>query len=126
MAHSKLYVRLMNSAEWRRLRARKLQEQPLCEECLRHGVVRSADCIHHIREVESGRTEQECTRLAFAMTNLMSLCYRCHRAIHTGSRTKDAHAKREEDRRSQFEAHCLGAESEGDALWQAMCEDPGV
>ena len=33
--HGKEYIRLMNSKEWRRIRAAKLSKDPYCEECLK-------------------------------------------------------------------------------------------
>jgi hypothetical protein len=87
MAHSKLYVQLMNSREWRELREAKLRANPLCECCQAQGYVVAARCVHHIVEVESGRTEQECRDLCFQWTNLQALCYPCHKQIHESQRT---------------------------------------
>ena len=65
MAHSKLYVQLMNSREWRELREAKIRANPLCECCQAKGYVVPSRCVHHIVEVESGRTEKECRDLCF-------------------------------------------------------------
>lgn len=87
MAHSKLYVQLMNSRQWRELRTLKLQDSPLCERCRQKGYVVAASCVHHIVEVESGRTDEECRDLCFRWTNLQALCYECHKQIHEEQRT---------------------------------------
>ena len=84
-----MYVRLMNSKEWRETRAMKMAANPLCEVCFAEGFIRSAQCVHHIIEVESGHTEQECRELCFRWTNLQSLCYECHKKIHE-ARRKDS------------------------------------
>ena len=76
------YTRLMNSREWRALRQQKLEANPLCELCEAEGLVRSAQCIHHIVPIESGRTEAECRELAFRWTNLQSLCREHHNEVH--------------------------------------------
>lgn len=36
------------TARWRRLRAAQLQAQPLCERCLRNGVITPATVCHHV------------------------------------------------------------------------------
>lgn len=104
MAHSKLYVQLMNSREWRELREAKLQQNPLCERCQAQGYVTAARCVHHLVPVESGRTEDDCRRLAFQFTNLQSLCFQHHAEIHKAehSHSREAHQKRASDRLAQW------------------------
>lgn len=113
MRHSKNYVRLMNSSRWQTLRVEQLIRQPECEQCAKEGRVTLAQCVHHITPVESGRTDQECEHLAFSPSNLMSLCYSCHSAIHKadGYQTREGHTRREADK---LEA------------WKARRKDPGV
>jgi len=82
MAHSKLYVKIMNSREWRMLRKEIINERPLCERCQAQGYVVLARCVHHIVPVESGRTEAECYDLAYRRSNLQALCFQCHNDIH--------------------------------------------
>lgn len=98
--HGKMYTKLMNSKEWKQVRIAKLTAQPLCESCARKGYVRGASVVHHIREVESGKTELECRTLCFTMSNLMSLCKECHKEIHLnrGTWKKENHLQREEER----------------------------
>ena len=105
MAHGKLYIQLMNSREWRKTRARKMQANPICERCLAlHGRVVAARCIHHLVPVESGRTEQECREICFRLSNLQSLCYKCHSDIHQAERyqSKEARKQRDADRLEQW------------------------
>lgn len=106
MAHSKLYIKLMNSKQWRVLRCQWLTDHPLCEECKRQGYVVAAQCVHHITPVESGRTDADCERLAFSAANLQSLCYKCHADIHKAARshTKDGHKERTRQRLEQWVA----------------------
>ena len=106
MSHSKLYVRLMNSARWRNLRDEWLRDHPLCEECKRNGMVESARCVHHITPIESGRTDRQCEELAYSRGNLQSLCYQCHAEIHKAERShsKDAHHERERERLERWKA----------------------
>lgn len=99
MAHSKLYVRLMNSAEWRRLRAEILTAEPLCRECKQRGIVTAARCIHHRIEIDSAKTEAEAQNLAFSKSNCIPLCYECHANIHKAKRShsREAHTKRQSE-----------------------------
>lgn len=112
MAHSKLYVQLMNSREWRELREAKLRANPLCERCQAQGYVTAARCVHHLVPVESGRTEDDCRRLAFQFTNLQSLCFQHHAEIHKAERShsREAHQKRSKDRLEQWIAKHQGTD----------------
>lgn len=100
MAHSKLYIKLMNSREWKRTRAAWLTGHPLCARCAAQGYVTAARCVHHITPVESGHTENECRQLAFSPSNLQALCIACHAEIHKAERShsKESHQQRERDR----------------------------
>ena len=106
MAHSKLYVKLMNSREWRELRIRKLQANPLCERCqAEHGWVVPARCVHHIIPIEASTSEAEARERAFNFNNLQSLCYECHREIHQaeGYHSSDVVRERNQQRQSAWE-----------------------
>lgn len=108
--HGPIYIRLMNSAEWHRIRAKQLHAQPYCEICLSHKVVRPAEVVHHITEVETGRTEQEQRSLAYAESNLQSLCKRCHNKLHAEkkSHSKAAHKERQKSRMEAWIAQQKG------------------
>ena len=100
MAHSIQYVKLMNSKEWRQTRNEYLSTHPLCEECKERGIVKPAQCVHHIVEVESGQTDRECEQLCFSRGNLRALCFACHSELHKQlrSHSKEAHHKRNAER----------------------------
>ena len=89
MRRNKLYLKLINCARWRRLRAEVLTEHPLCEACQTLGVVEASCCVHHIVPVESGKDEQECAQLAYSRGNLQALCRKCHHDIHAHSHSKE-------------------------------------
>jgi 5-methylcytosine-specific restriction protein A len=61
------------SKEWRKLRAYKLQQSPLCEICLPLGKVTPGDEIDHIIEVK------DAWHLRLTLSNLQTLCAACHR-----------------------------------------------
>jgi len=70
--------RLRTSGRWKRVRALKLAQDPLCEDCRERGVVRPAAQVHHLEPVVR-RPE-----LAFVMENLRSLCVPCHARREAG------------------------------------------
>lgn len=59
------------STAWRKLRAVKLQQQPLCEECLKSGRPTPAQMVDHIRPINKGGASLD-------LANLQSLCNSCH------------------------------------------------
>ena len=67
---------------WRDLREQKLQEQPLCEICLRNDKITPATQVHHIVPFGQGEDEQERWELFLNYDNLMSICKHCHAIIH--------------------------------------------
>ena len=107
MAHSKLYVKLMNSREWRQLRMEKLRANPLCERCLaEYDRAVPARVVHHIKPIEDTNDEMESRRRAFDFDNLQSLCFECHRAIHVaeGYHKAETMRARQQERMEQWKA----------------------
>lgn len=66
--------RFYSSTVWRRLRAAYLAENPLCDECSRHGKTELATDVHHLKERKTH------PHLALDCDNLRALCRRCHNA----------------------------------------------
>ena len=98
--HSATYNRLINSTRWRAIRAQQLAEHPFCELCAKKGVYYPATEVHHIIPIDSARTEEEAERLAYDInSNLMSLCRKCHNAVHAAERShsRKSHQKRAEE-----------------------------
>ena len=59
------------SRTWRTLRALKLQKDPLCEECMRKGMLVPAQMVDHIVPINKGGAPLD-------LNNLQSLCNHCH------------------------------------------------
>ena len=59
---------------WRRIRANYVKSHPLCERCLKEGMITPVEEVHHIIPLSRGGTNQFC--------NLMPLCQSCHTKIH--------------------------------------------
>ena len=62
--------------QWTKVRAMKLQQDPLCEFCESIGKVTPAVLVHHIKTIRD-RPE-----IRLEMENLMSLCRSCHDEVH--------------------------------------------
>lgn len=91
MAKGKIYRALINTTRWRKLRAAKLSAQPLCERCQQMGYVTGATEVHHRRPVEWAKGWQGQSQRMYDITNLMSVCHRCHVEMHKemGSHDKE-------------------------------------
>ena len=78
----------------------------LCERCKRDGIAErgvpyitpGVDC-HHIKPVESAKTEQEMERLAYDVNNIELLCIPCHIKTHQEMRSHKADKVAENKRR---------------------------
>lgn len=69
----------ISSRRWKKVRALKLSENPLCERCLHlHNRPVPAVHVHHIK------SRLDRPDLTFAMSNLMSLCVQCHAEVERG------------------------------------------
>lgn len=81
--------KIYKSTRWRKLRALKIAEQPLCEMCLKEGKTTIAEDVHHIESFMS--TDDKVLRLALAYDyeNLMSICKMHHQMIHNKSNRND-------------------------------------
>lgn len=76
------YHRLLNSSEWRELRARQLDLHPFCEDCGKLGILEPATEVHHLRPVESVPEGAARRALCYDKDNVVSLCHRCHAERH--------------------------------------------
>lgn len=64
-------TKFYQSTAWRKLRKVKLEQDPLCEECLKKGIHTPAKVADHIVPINQGGA-------ALDIANLQSLCDRCH------------------------------------------------
>lgn len=83
MAKNALYNSLIMTRRWRKIRAQKMADNPLCEMCEKEGRITSATEVHHKIPVESTQDPARAEMLAYSLDNLMSLCRDCHHKIHT-------------------------------------------
>ena len=74
---------IYQSTEWKKIRKLKLQQNPLCEECLKMGLITPAQCVHHRIWLTLDNVHNP--EIALNMENLVSLCLQCHNNIHSRS-----------------------------------------
>lgn len=75
-------IKIYNTQRWRDLRAWKMTNDPLCEECLKNDKATAVEDVHHIVSFMSTDDPVERNRLAFDYNNLMSICKECHAKKH--------------------------------------------
>ncbi len=75
-------IKIYNTQRWRDLRAWKMTNDPLCEECSKNNKVTAVEDVHHIISFMSTNDPIERSRLAFDYNNLMSICKECHAKKH--------------------------------------------
>jgi 5-methylcytosine-specific restriction protein A len=65
-------------SRWTRLSRDIRKERPLCEDCEKHGRVRPSEEVHHIKG------SQVAPHLMYERSNLVALCFECHKRRHGG------------------------------------------
>lgn len=71
-----------NTSLWHNLRNYYIKQHPLCEECLKDGMVKEAEDVHHTIPFLQGKTDEERWQLLLNEDNLESLCTIHHKDIH--------------------------------------------
>lgn len=75
---------IYNTQRWKKLRALKFANNPLCELCQKEGRTTPAEDIHHIVSFMTATDPGTRYQLAYDYDNLMSLCKQCHQRQHNG------------------------------------------
>lgn len=98
------YRKVITSKEWRKLRAVKIANNPLCEDCLINDKTTPATEVHHIIPIQRAKSLKEIKKLAYDYHNLRSLCEKCHQKTHDRllSRGKKAQKEMRELERKRF------------------------
>ena len=66
------YLRFYHSKAWRTLSRQYRLNNPVCEQCLKQGIVRKVNVVDHIVELKDDFSRRLDER------NLQSLCHACH------------------------------------------------
>lgn len=77
------YFWFYKSKRWQKLSRLHRMNYPMCEQCLKDGIVRKADLVDHIEEIRDNWEKR------FDEDNLQSLCHSCH-----WKKTKEEQEKR--------------------------------
>ena len=119
--HGTLYTNMINTREWRELRAQVLREQKgLCAWCKAKGYIVPATVVHHMIEVESGKTEAEQRELMFRRSNCVGLCKQCHNTYHQsqGYHSTQKVIERQQERQASWQSQMVnrfrGPSDDGD------------
>lgn len=108
MSRDPRYQKLLNSPRWAEVKRIVWQRSSgQCERCKREGYVTAGVDCHHIKPVESAKTEDEMRRLTYDVNNIELLCIPCHIKTHQEMRshTKEqvqANKKRGAERRASW------------------------
>ena len=79
---------LYNSVGWKKLRLRKLQDNPLCEQCQIEDKITLASEVHHVNKFMKERNEENRIYMFYLYDNLMSVCPDCHVQLDNPGRKK--------------------------------------
>lgn len=96
-----------NSSAWHSLRNDYYVRNPLCEVCMAHNVVRVAAHVHHKLIWLSQPTEDLRWQAFLDENNLMSVCAKCHSALHTKSKRYGLQFVDELTDKEYVDAHCV-------------------
>ena len=105
MSRDPRYQRLLNSPRWAEVKRIVWRRAGgLCERCRREGFITAGVDCHHIKPVESAKTEEEMKRLAYNVSNIELLCVPCHIKTHQEMRshTKEQVAENKARARRRF------------------------
>ena len=80
-----------------------MQSNPICENCHAAGIITPGTEVHHVKPIDTGANDMERTRLAYDMSNLQTLCHKCHIIAHVELQSKTA-----KQTQSRNKAKCAG------------------
>lgn len=110
MSRDKRYQRLLNDKRWMEVKRIVWQRaKGLCEECMKHDIVRAGVDCHHIVPVETATTIQEMERLCYNPDNIRLLCIPCHSSIHKsmGKGTRKLASERAKQRQDRWKDNLI-------------------
>ena len=100
MSRDPRYQHLLNSKRWAEVKRQVwVRAGGQCERCKREGYVTAGVDCHHIKPVESAKTEEDMCQLAYDVNNIELLCVACHIKTHQEMRSHKADKVAENKRR---------------------------
>jgi 5-methylcytosine-specific restriction enzyme A len=80
--YNDIHKAIYNTTTWKNLRLEYLIARPLCEICIKKGIIESAIDVHHKTPISQGNDIVEKRTLGFDWNNLQSVCKECHKKEH--------------------------------------------
>ena len=77
-------ARKYKSKRWQRLRHQKLLLNPFCERCIKKGIYKPTEIVHHKEYVTEENYQDD--EVFFNIDNTESLCLDCHNKEHFSSK----------------------------------------
>lgn len=77
-------AKLYRSTKWRKLRKQKIAQNPVCERCVKNGIYKPVEIVHHKEYVTDKNYWKD--EVFFNIDNLESLCLDCHNTEHFGEK----------------------------------------
>ena len=72
---------LYNTKKWQRMRKYVWQrDKGLCQRCLKNGIIKQGEAVHHIVAITPDNVYDE--NISLNPDNLVTLCRECHEAMH--------------------------------------------
>lgn len=99
MAYEDKYIKFYHSKAWKLARKQALtRDHYLCQECLRQGIVRTANTVHHIVPIKDDFNKR------LKLDNLETICLEHHNQEHREkpSGDKEKYKKLKEKKREVF------------------------
>ena len=105
MSRDKRYQKLLNSKQWKLLRAAVFRRtNGLCEMCLKEGFITPGVDVHHIRPVEQAKTVEGPDGMrvrCYDPNNVMLLCVEHHIKVHQDMQTHTKEKVKENKERAR-------------------------
>lgn len=74
---------IYQSKRWKEVRKYMRENYPLCQDCLKKGIIKPMEEVHHIKSpFVKGLTDEEREWRAYTEENLVCLCRECHLKRH--------------------------------------------
>ena len=80
--HNNKWNKYYSTKAWHTLRNWYISLHPFCEMHQKYGILKEAECVHHIKIFGYGATNEDKYNMLLDPSNLMSLCESCHKEMH--------------------------------------------
>ena len=109
MSRDPRYQHLLNSKRWAEVKRQVwVRAGGQCERCKREGYVTAGVDCHHIKPVESAKTEEDMRQLAYDANNIELLCVACHIKTHQEMRSHRGSTRTMRRTRAMMKAQRVG------------------